>query len=241
MRLGAGRCSAAGAVSGWGELTAAFVVFVLAHALPARPPVRGRLVAIAGERVYLVLYSVVSLGLFAWIVAAAGRAPIVVLWDVAAWQFWVPPVAMAVVSLLVAFGTAIANPFSLGGSRGLPFDPMRPGIVGVTRHPLLWAIVIWALAHVVPNGDLAHVLVFGSFAALSVVGMVILDRRARRRLGPSWADFSRNTAVIPFGAGLRGVMELPATGLRAVVAAAIYAALLVLHEPVIGVSPLPMP
>lgn len=238
MRLDSSGPAAAHTVSGWGELAAAFAVFIVAHALPARPFVRRRLVAATGEGGYLVLYSAVSIVLFAWIFRAAGRAPVIVLWDVAAWQLWVPPLAMIVVCLLIAFGTAIANPFSLGGSKALPIDPEQPGIVGMTRHPLLWAIVIWALAHVVPNGDLAHVLLFGSFAALALVGMMMLDRRARRRLDSSWADLTRNTALIPFGSGLRAATAGPYGEERLAVAVALYVSLVLLHGPIIGVAPL---
>lgn len=61
--------------------------------------------------------------------------------------------------------------------------PARPRITGLTRHPLLLAIGLWAAGHLVPNGDLAHVLLFGRFLAMSIAGMLVLDRRRRRQRG----------------------------------------------------------
>ena len=55
---------------------------------------------------------------------------------------------------LIAYGIAAPNPFSIAGRGSASFDPGRPGIAGITRHPLLLAITLWALAHMVPNGDL---------------------------------------------------------------------------------------
>lgn len=50
--------------------------FLLAHAVPPLPAVRGRLVALLGRRAYLILYSALSLVLLAWLISAASRAPV---------------------------------------------------------------------------------------------------------------------------------------------------------------------
>lgn len=47
----------------------------------------------------------------------------------------------------------------------------------------LWALSLWALAHVVPNGDLAHVILFGNFAAFALLGQRLVDRRRQRDMG----------------------------------------------------------
>ena len=143
--------------------------------------------------------------------------------------------------LLVAFGMAAPNPLSLGG-RMAGYDPEHPGIAGFTRHPLLWALVLWAGAHAVPNGDLAHLLLFGGFAGFALLGMRALDRRRRRQLGTeAWARLARRTAFWP-GAALVSGRWRPAalpSPRRMVAATLLWLALLVLHGPVIGVTPLP--
>ena len=230
--------------SGWAEYLLAFAVFIAAHALPARPAVRRRLVALTGERAYLLAYSAVSLGLLYWLILAAGRAPVVVLWGVAPWQLCVPNLVMPVVVLLAVAGIGIANPFSFGGSIERRFDPERPGITAVSRHPLLLAILLWALAHLLPNGTLAHALLFGLFALFAGLGMVMLDRRRRRQWGPvRFAHLARNTSLWPAEAWLRGRVRPGLdvlSGPRLAVAAALYLGLLLLHPVLFGVSPLPL-
>ena len=121
------------------------------------------------------------LEILGWIIAAVGRAPYMPLWQFAPWQMWVPNVAMPFVCLLLAFGIAIPNPLSIASRNDEAFDPDQPGIVGVTRHPMLWATALWAFAHAVPKGDLAHVLLFGGFAIMALAGMFAIDARHRRR------------------------------------------------------------
>ena len=50
------------------------------------------------------------------------------------------------------------------------------------RHPMLSAIKIWALAHLISNGDLGGVLLFGSFLAFAVYDRISVKRRGA--LGP---------------------------------------------------------
>lgn len=228
--------------SGWMELALAFAIFLASHSVPVRPAIRRRLVDLLGERGYLALYSLISLLALALLIAAAGRAPYVELWPLETWHLSVPHVAMAAACLLIALAVGVPNPLSFGGSAPETFDPERPGIVGLTRHPLLWALVLWALSHAVANGDLAHVLVFGGFAAFAVMGMFAIDRRLRRRMGDDeWQRLARRTSVFPFAALIDGRWRpsvQPPSGkvtLRVLAAIALYMTLRMLHEPVIGV------
>jgi uncharacterized membrane protein len=232
--------------SGWLEMAAAFVLFLALHSLPARPAVRGRLVAALGERGYLAVYSLTSLLALAWLFSAAGRAPYVELWPFAPWQLWIPNVAMPPACLLVAFGVAAPNPLSFGGRSPECFDPDRPGIAGITRHPLLWAFLLWSTSHMVPNGNLAHVLLFGGFSIFALLGMIAIDARLRKMLGSEqWTRLARRTSLVPLAALLGGRWRPslqrpePELALRLLAAAALYGLLIALHEPVIGVPPTP--
>lgn len=224
-------------MTGWAEFALAFAAFYVSHRLPLRPKTRARLVARLGERGFLFAYSALSLAVLAWLIVAAGRAPHVTLWFRYPWQTWVPLVAMGVVCLLLAFGVGRANPFSFGGARNDSFDPARPGVTRWIRHPLLLALALWSGAHMVPNGDLAHVILFGSFAGFALLGMWIVDRRRQRQLGADrWSGLSRAVGKGP-------VLPRPETWSGAVArlasAAILYGGLLVLHPIVFGVSPLP--
>lgn len=228
-------------MAGWAEFAAAFAVFLLSHAVPARPAVRRRLVSACGERPYLILYSVASVAVLAWLVAAAGRAPFVLLWPYAAWQAWLANLVMPLACLLVACAAGAPNPLSFGGREG-GFDPQRPGIVGVARHPLLLAIFLWSGVHALANGNLAHLLLFGSFAGFALLGMRLLDRRKRRILGTAeWTRLAARSSNWPFGALIDGrwhPRSAPAPG-RLAAGLLLWLGLLALHPVVLGVSPLP--
>ena len=84
-----------------------------------------------------------------------------------------------------------AEPIFLRGAWKRSLRCGSPGIAGITRHPLLWAFTLWALAHMAPNGDLAHVLLFGLFAVFGIAGMSALDRRKRKQWGADYGWFER--------------------------------------------------
>lgn len=228
-------------MSGWGEFALALAVFFASHALPVRPPMKPWLVARLGARGFALGYSVLSLAILIWLIGAAGRAPHVMLWYYSPWQSHLALVLMLPACLLLALGVASVNPLSFGGRQG-GFDPDAPGIAGLVRHPLLMAILLWALAHLVANGTLAQVLLFGLFAGFAALGMRLIDRRRQAEWGRvRWQEVAQATALLPFAALIAGRWKprgpLPLWPLLA--GLVLYGALIALHRPVIGVSPLP--
>lgn len=218
----------------WTEFALALAAFLVSHAVPVRPPVRPWLVARLGQGGYLWAYSLLSLLVLGWLILAAARAPYVEL--IPAWPLlrWVPAVAMAPACLLVVLGLSAVNPFSFGGFGHGRFDPQAPGVLAVTRHPLLLAMAIWAAAHLLANGTLAHGLLFGLFAGFAVMGMALIDRRKARQL-PDWRRLAQNTARL----SVRAVPALRPRPLHWAAAVLLYLTLLALHPQVIGASPLP--
>ncbi|MEJ8570380.1 NnrU family protein [Microbaculum marinum] len=180
------------------QLLLAILLFLTAHVVPPAPPVRRRLIALLGRRGYLLAYSVLSLALLVWIVITARSAPYMALWSFAPWQSVIPVVAMPLAFWFVVAGLAEPNPLSISLRRRNPTLPLAP-IVVITRHPVLWGFLIWAGAHLPPNGDIVSLILFGGMAALAAAGMPLLDRRARARLGDErWKALSRGTSVLPF-------------------------------------------
>lgn len=224
------------------ELLAAVGAFVLTHLIPSLAPVRGFLVRALGRRMYVGLYSAISLGVVVWLVAAFQAAPTVLWWPADPWTRWVPVLVMPLACVLLAAGLTSPNPLSVSMARRA-YDPGRPGIVSVTRHPVMWGLALWAAAHLPPNGDQAAVILFGLLLALSVVGPVSLDAKARARLGDAtWARLSAATASLPFAGAIAGRARVDWRGIgwgRAVTGLLLYAALLYGHPFLIGVSPLP--
>lgn len=224
----------------WAEFTVAMGLFLGSHPLPQVTGLKAWATGRIGRRRYLLLYSLASLGLFAWVIVAVGRAPYVGLWEQAPWQRVMINIVMPVAVFLGSFGIAAPNPFAFEGRRA-GFDPARPGIAGVTRQPLLWSMALWAGAHLVVNGDLAHLLLFGPLVLLALGGIAIADRVARRRLGPGWGVMAAHTGLVPFAALLRGRWRPHLPGLpillRAVLALALWIGIWHAHAPVIGAWP----
>ncbi len=220
---------------GWLEFVAAYAVFFASHSLPVRPSVRPWLEARLGSSGFTLAYSALSLVVLAWLIGAAGRAPHLAVWDWAPWQVHVPLTVMGPVCLILALSIGRPNPFSFGGARNDQFDPARPGIIRLSRHPLLLALALWAAAHVVPNGDLAHVILFGTFAAFALLGGRLIDRRKRREMVPEWQRRRDCVADAP----LLSASQSGGTLLRVAAGIALYGALLWAHPFLFGVSPLP--
>lgn len=214
----------------WGEFLAAFVTFFVSHSIPTRPAVKSHIVAKTGTLGFTLLYSALSIAILTWIVGAAGRAPYVEIWAWAPWQNHLPLTGMLLATLMVSMVFGQPNPLSFGGWNNAAFDPENPGLIGWIRHPLLAGLMIWSLTHLVPNGNLAHVIVFGLFAGFSLLGMKIIDRRSKRILGADdWQHLSNTRHRLTItGAGIT----------RILIGGLIYLAILYSHEWVIGVTPL---
>jgi uncharacterized membrane protein len=219
----------------WFEFAVAYVVFFLSHSMPVRPPLKPWLQARLGASGFTLAYSALSLAVLAWLIVAAGRAPHVTLWDWAPWQAHVPLIVMGPVCVILALSIGRPNPFSFGGAHNKLFDPARPGIVRWSRHPLLAALALWAAAHILPNGDLAHVILFGTFAAFAVLGGRLIDRRKRREMGADWQRLHLVVEGTPL-LSWRWSGDILA---RLVAAFFLYATLLWVHPVLFGVSPLP--
>ena len=222
------------------EFLLALAAFLAAHVLPVRTGLRAALVARLGERTYLIGYSLLSLALLAWLIAAAIRAPVVPLWAASLDHYRAALVLMLPACMLMVGGAASPNPLSVSfASAG--YDAAAPGVVGVTRHPLLWGFALWALAHILPNGELVPLIMFGGFGLFALTGMTIVDRRKRRQLGPEWERLAAPTSALPFAAWYRHpaarCWRPGAAVVTLVGGAALYLALLWLHPHVIGPDP----
>ena len=219
----------------------ALALFLALHMVPAIPALRARLVAAMGRRTYLIVYSLVSLLALAWLFHAALQLDFVPLWDPAPWQAWFPLILTPLALVLLLAGLMSPNPASIT----LRKPDLRPGaITTVTRHPVLWGFALWAGSHLVPNGDLRSLLLFGALLAFALLGMLITDRRSRRRLGTQWVEVDRTTSVLPFAAALAGRTRLRfdrPLALGILISAALTAWLLLGgHAALFGADPLTM-
>lgn len=140
-------------------------------------------------------YSILSLASLVWLFYAFRMSDDSVLWMDHPWQAWLTLILAPIGLFLVVCGLLSPNPASIS-FRG---DGRVGAIVTVTRHPVLWGFFLWAFGHVFPNGEWRGLILFGGFAVFALLGIVILERRGRRRQGEAkWAAITATTSIIPF-------------------------------------------
>ncbi len=221
------------------ELIAATVAFLALHGFVSGTSARAAIVARIGERLYLGLFSLASLGAVVWMSIAYGRAPWIELWPLGGGVRHAALALMLPALLLVVAGLTTPNPTATGSTGLLQRAEAARGVIKITRHPFMWGAALWALAHGLANGDLASLVFFGGFGVLALFGPFLIDRKMARAKGEAWQRFVAETSWLPFQALLarRTRLGLGEIGWwRLVLGLALYLViLLVAHEWVIGV------
>ncbi len=134
-------------------LIAGLVIFFGVHIFTSFRKTREKLIGRLGEKRYKTGYALLAAAGFILIVIGVGKAEPVTLWQPAEWgryaAVWFMPFAF--ISLAAAF---------------IPSNFQR-----FTAHPLLWSVTLWALLHLIANGDLTGLILFGSFGLYAVHAM----------------------------------------------------------------------
>lgn len=152
-------------------LIVGLVLFLGVHSVSiVAPGARDRWAGALGDNGWKGLYSVLSLAGLVLIVmgyGAAREAPVIL---------YTPPAGLRHLAALLMLPVFI-----------LLLAAYLPGrIQRAARHPMLAAVKFWALAHLLANGSLADVLLFGGFLAWAVADRISVKRRAAAglRVGP---------------------------------------------------------
>jgi uncharacterized membrane protein len=210
--------------------TAAFLVTHFVTSTPLRP----KLVAALGEWPYRGAYSLVAfitLGWMIWAYAQAAREP---LW---AGLRQVPSIVMPFAFILIATGYG-RNPTMVGAERILQSEEPARGIIRITRHPIMWGILLWAAAHILARGELSSLVFFGGFLLVAALGTLAIDRR--KRADPYWSRFAAATSNVPFVAIARGrnrVVWREIGWTRPLAGIALFIVVLLLHPWLFGARP----
>lgn len=220
----------------------AVAVFVGGHFVISGTPLRAVIIGVIGQRAFMGLFSVFALATLVWVILAYRAAPYVPLWEAGAALRWINLVLVALAAIFVVCGAATRNPTLTMQDNALKAPDPAPGILAVTRHPMMWGIACWALGHLLVRGDGAGAIMFGGFLVLALGGSLSQERKKKAAHGNDWARFAAATSYLPFvaiGAG-RARFSLPAIGwVRLAAAVVVYVVLLGLHAHLFGVSPLP--
>ena len=188
-------------------LIAGLVLFLGIHSVRiAAPAWRDQQIAQRGEKPWKTLYSIASavgLGLIIGGFDLARENP-VLLW---VRPTWAPHLTIPMVVIAFILFAASGGP----GNR----------IKRTVRHPMVAGTALWAAGHLLSNGTLADLLLFGAFLAWAVIAYVASLARDRRT-GAQYAGSTLRADLIPVAAGL--------------VLSALF--IFVLHRWLFGVSPL---
>lgn len=191
-------------------LIVGLILFLGIHLVPTSPELRDGLKERIGEIPYKIIFSLLSLvGLIVIVLGYhklqlhPGKNPI--LWEPPIWTRHIA-VALMLPAMILLVASVI---------------PSR--IRTAARHPMLIAIKTWAVAHLIANGDLGALLLFGSFLAFAVYDRISVKKRgAQGPLGSAAPSSAINDVIV------------------VVLGIALYAALLLGgHQWLIGVSPMP--
>ena len=185
-------------------LILATLLFVGSHFLLSASPIRSRLHAVLGRGGFMALYSVVALASFIWMCLAYRRAPFIDYWPLEGWMWWMSVIVTLLVAVVLACGYLTPNPASVMGDRALARADSAKGVFAITRHPVLWAITLWAAVHMLVTGDAASLIFFSGIAVLGVGGMRHIDARRDLEGNAAWVRFREKTSLVPFAAMMRG-------------------------------------
>ena len=182
------------------QLWFATACFIATHFITSTP-LRQAMVRSLGDKGYIAVYSLVAFATLGWMIWAFAKAPDEPLFS--GWRelpAWVMPVSF----VLLATGLFARNPTLVGADRLLRNpDPAR-GIIRVTRHPIMWSFMIWALAHLLARGELNATVFFGGLFAVAALGTLLMDQRKAKTLGEDWKRFAAVTSHLPFVAIAQG-------------------------------------
>lgn len=217
--------------------TAAFVFghFLMSH------PLRPAMVRALGEKAFAGVYSVIITVFFVWMLYAYSTAPYIALWGDPPWARHLLLLIMIPAVLLLVFSLTAPNPTM--GPQGAEKLQSGSAFGAITRHPMLWAFALWAIGHMIANGDAATVILTGGILVLALGGAAAIDWKKHKQLGPAYDAYVARTSFVPFAAviGGRASLDWQAIGLwRPALGIAAYFAILLTHGWIIGRSALPM-
>lgn len=227
-------------MAGLVPLALAALAWTLLHMVVAGP-LRAGLVSRLGLAAYRGLFSILSGLCLVALIWTYSRAPYVEIWPATSSLALVPLMIMPVAFLLLVGSLRPSNPTSAGPDMvARPKDQELPvrGFTKITRHPMLWAFSLFAVSHMIVNGDVAHWLLAGPILITALNGMHSIDRKRAAVFGEQWQRFIAKTSIMPLVAVMQGRVRLQWRDIGALnflVAAMLYGVFLAFHHILFGV------
>ena len=217
-------------------LALACAFFLCIHLMISGTVLKEQIIGSIGKLAYYALFSLFSIVGLIWICVAYALA----VNDPLNARLWDAPLVLRVIALVgnfVAFqllvvGLLSPSPTNLLATRRLPEKSVH-GVIRISRHPVLAGIGVWAVMHILCDGNLASWMFFGSILCLCALGANNIDRKRTAVMGETYASVKRRTSIIPFVAIIEGRTAFAAEELGAakmLLAASLFSVFAVLHE-----------
>lgn len=227
------------------NLWAAAAFFLALHLLVSGTGLRARLVGAIGEKPYMALFSLASIGGIVWLCMAYNATddvPNRLYWVAPVWLVHAAPLVMIIAFLFALIGLTTPNPTAVKAEALIDKPDTIRGMLRITRHPFLWSVMIWSALHLGLNGDRASIIFFGTYLLLAALGTLSIDEKRKKALGERWTSFASKTSNVPFGAIIAGRNRLAISELgwwRILLGLVFFGAMFYGHLWLFGVSPVP--
>ncbi len=138
------------------------VLFFAAHTFTTKREARAQAIVRLGEGTYKILYALISLAGLVLIVWGFAHYRAAGMWNV-----WEPPTFLKHITIALMLPAVILVVASY----------IRGRIFATLKHPMLAGIKLWAAGHLLANGDVGSIILFGSFLGWAVYDRISLKHR----------------------------------------------------------------
>ncbi len=164
-------------------------IFFAIHLLPSIPSLHAALKHKLGEKNFKITFAVIALAGLVVIIVGMGRIEFSPLYEPPTW------------------GRHTTGLFMLIAIYCMISIEVKTSLQKITAHPMLWGISAWATGHLMANGDLASVMLFGSFLTYSLFDIFSANLRGAQPKGKSLA---LKTDLIVLGCSIVAILCLVA-------------------------------
>ncbi len=169
-------------------LVTGLALFAAIHLIPKAPRLRAALVERLGAKPYRGAFGAIALLSLAAVVWGFSRAPFEEVYAPPAWGHGVSMVLVPIALVLFA----AAN--------------MPTRIRALVRHPMLIGLLLWAFAHLLANGEVRSLVLFGGFALFAAVEIVCAVARGKGPPAEPAPRISRDIAAVVVGLVVAGLL-----------------------------------
>ncbi len=160
-------------------LALAMASFVGTHLIMSHP-LRAMLVARLGEQGFLGLYSLVSFITLGWTIYAAMTLPPQAPAWIAGPALWHVGSIIMLLAAILLVGSLIGNPAMVDPTGSPRFPPLARGVLAITRHPMMWSFILWAIVHAALWGSASNLILSAGIGGLALVGALAQDAKKGR-------------------------------------------------------------